>query len=189
MVDLQPGKGNSILDTDVLLTATAIFFLRVLGNMLTTFRLVLIVRGQKISSTILAALEALIFALALGSVVSDLSNVWNLLAYCVGFAIGGYLGLVLEQRFITRYVAVQVISPIYSHEIALAIREVGYGATEGWGQGASGTVGSVTAVVMHRQVDHLLTVVHKVDPDAFVTMEELRGISRGHMRRLARPER
>ena len=72
------------MDTDVLLTAGGIFLLRVVGNMITTFRLVLIVRGQKLPSTIMAALEALVFALALGSVVSNLGNVWNLTAYCVG---------------------------------------------------------------------------------------------------------
>ena len=102
---------------------------------------------------------------------------------------GGYLGLVAEQRLITRYVAAQIISPQYSHEIAEAVREAGFGATEGWGQGASGVVGSVTVVVIHRQLDQLLSVVHRVDSAAFVTMEELRGVSKGYIRRLARPER
>ena len=76
-----------------------------------------------------------------------------------------------------------------AHAIALAVREAGYGATESQGQGADGVVGAVTVVVRHRQVSDVARVVSRVDPSAFVTMEELRGIERGLFRRLARPER
>ncbi len=177
------------MDPDTLLTAGGIFLLRVVGNMLTTVRLVLIVRGQKLSSAGLAVIETLIFAIALGSVVSNLTNVWNLGAYSVGFAVGGYLGMTLEQRLIQRFVSVHVISPRYSHEIAIAIRQAGFGATETYGQGAEGQVGAVTAVVTHRDVDAVVGVVKTVDPKAFVMLEELRGISQGYFRRMNRHER
>lgn len=176
------------MDLNVLVTAGGIFVLRVIGNMLTTVRMVMIIRGQKLPSFVLANLEALIFALALASVVTNLGNIWNLTAYCLGYALGGYLGLELEQRIIQRFVSVHIISPKRSHDIAVAIRKAGYGATEGWGQGAEGWVGSVTAVVGHQQVKDVLKIIQEVDPEAFVTMEELRKISRGYFR-FARPER
>jgi uncharacterized protein YebE (UPF0316 family) len=175
------------MDVEVLAGAGGIFLLRVIGNMLTTLRMVTIVRGQRIISSLIAVFEALIFALALGTVVTNLGNVWNLTAYCVGYAVGGYLGLTLEQRFVHRFVSVNIISPQQAHAIAMAIRDAGFGATEGWGQGAEGWVGSVTAVVGHREVNSVVKIVHEVDPDAFVMMEELRKISRGYFR-FARPE-
>jgi uncharacterized protein YebE (UPF0316 family) len=174
---------------EVLTVAGGIFLLRVIGNMLTTLRTVMLVRGQKIQSSILAIFESLVFAVALGSVVSNLGNIANLTAYVMGYAIGGYLGLVVEGRLIQKFVAVQVISPRHAHDIAQAIREVGYGATESWGMGGGGQVGSVTAVVGHHQVKEVCQVVKGVDPAAFVMMEELRGISQGYFRRLLRPER
>ena len=174
---------------DALLVAAGIFLLRVVGNMITTLRVVLMVRGQKISSSVLGALEALVFALALGSVVSNLGDLLNLTAYCLGYALGGYLGLVLEHRLVQRFVAVQIISPTLSHEVARAIRDGGYGATESWGRGAEGQVGSVTAVVGHQQVKEIIRIVERVDSDAFIMLEELRGISHGHFRRLARHAR
>ncbi len=177
------------MTSHVLIVAGGIFLLRLIGNMITTVRLVLIVRGQKLISTLLAAFEALIFAVALGSVVSNLDNLWNLAAYCLGYAVGGYLGLTLEQHLIQRFIAVQAISPRYAHEIAEALREAGYGATESWGLGGGGQVGTVTAVVGHRQVNEIVKLVHKIDDQAFVTFEELRGISRGYFRRLTRHER
>jgi uncharacterized protein YebE (UPF0316 family) len=178
------------VDLEVLLFAGGIFLLRVIGNMITTLRLVTIVRGQKLTSSVLATFEALIFALAMGSVVTNLSNIMNLAAYSLGYAVGGYLGLVLEQRLIQRFVSVQVISPEYAHDMALAFRNAGFGATENWGQGADWSgYGSVTAVVGHQDVKRLVQVAQKVDPDAFVMIEELRGINRGYVRRLMRHSR
>ena len=177
------------MSVEVILAAGGIFLLRLVGNMITTVRLVLIVRGQRLISTLLSAIEALIFAVALGSVVSNLDNLWNLTAYCLGFAVGGYLGLTLEQHLIQRFVSVQAFSPRHAHEIAVAIRSAGYGATESWGQGADSQVGTVTAVVGHQQVNEIIKTVHTVDDQAFITLEELRGIQRGYFRRLARHER
>lgn len=177
------------MELETLAIASGIFALRVVGNIITTMRLILMVRGEKLSSSLLGTLEALIFALALGGVVSSLDNLWNLAAYSVGYGVGGYLGLLLEQRLVTRFVSVNIISQQHAHAIALAVREAGYGATESQGQGAEGVVGAVTVVVRHRQVNDVARVVSRVDPTAFVTMEELRGIECGHFRRLARPER
>jgi uncharacterized protein YebE (UPF0316 family) len=86
-------------------------------------------------------------------------------------------------------VAIQTISPRYAHDIAEAIRAAGYGATESWGMGGGGQVGSVTTVVGHHQVREITALVHKVDPAAFMMLEELRGISHGYFRRLLRQER
>ncbi len=167
----------------------AIFALRVIGNMMTTIRTVMIVRSQKFWSSVIGLFEALIFALALGSVVTNLNNIWNLAAYCIGYAVGGYLGLELEYRLVQRYVSVQVISPQFAHPIAQAIRQAGYGATESWGRGVEGQVGTVTAVVGHQQVSEVVRIARTIDPDAFILMEELRGISQGYFGRLARHAR
>lgn len=177
------------MDYDVLIAAGGIFLLRVIGNMVTTLRTVMLVRGQKIQSSLLAILESLIFAIALGSVVSNLQNLANLAAYVLGYAVGGYLGLVVEERLVQKYIAVQAVSPHHAHDIALAVREAGYGATESWGMGGGGQVGSVTAVVGHHQVKQEVKIVQAADPGAFVMLEELRGISQGYFRRLLRPER
>ncbi len=176
------------MDFDTVLIAGGIFALRVVGNMMTTIRMVMIVRGMKLATSIFAMIEALLFAIALGSVVSNLNDLPNLIAYCSGFAVGGYLGLSLEQRLIQRFVAIQIISPDKAHQIAVAIREAGYGATETWGQGAEGQVGTVTTVVGHQQVKHVVKVMKQIDPDALTMLEELRSVSRGYIR-LARHER
>ncbi len=177
------------MDFEVILMAGGIFVLRVLGNMSTTVRLVMIVRGSKLFSSLLGILESLIFAVALGSVVSNLDNVWNLAAYSLGYAVGGYLGMTLEERLVQRFISIQAVSMRRAHNIALAIREAGFGATESWGEGAEGHHGMVTIVVVHRFVQSVVKIIEEVDPKAFITTSELRGIAHGYFRRMLRPER
>ncbi len=174
------------MDSEILLKAGMIFVLRVVGNVIVTLRMVMLIRGLRLRMAILAAIESLIFALALWTVVSDLSNVWTLGAYSIGFAVGGYIGMDLERRLIQRFVAVQIVSPKHAHAIAEAVRKAGHGATEGWGQGVHGQVGSVRTVVPHQEVDDVVKIAHEIDPNAFITLEELRGISHGYFRRWAR---
>ncbi|MBN1202359.1 MAG: DUF2179 domain-containing protein [Anaerolineae bacterium] len=176
------------METGVLLTAGGIFLLRVVGNMLTTLRLIVLVRGEKLRSSALAIFETLVFAIALGNVVNNLNNGWNLTAYCLGYAVGGYLGMTLEQRLIKRFVAVDIISAHHAHVIALAVREAGYGATEGWGEGAQGSRGTVRVVTGNQDAKLVVQIVQRIDPEAFVTVDELRSITRGYIR-FARPER
>jgi uncharacterized protein YebE (UPF0316 family) len=177
------------MDFDVLLVAGGIFALRVIGNMLTTIRLIVIVRGNKLATATLGFIEATVFAVALGSVVTNLDNILNLLAYALGYSVGAYLGMYVEQRLIQRFISVQAFSMRKAHAIAVAIRDAGFGATESWGEGAEGHHGVVTAVVGHHQVNEVTKVIESVDPNAFVTMSELRGTSHGYFRRLLRPER
>lgn len=176
-----------MVETQVILVALGIFALRLIGVAISTIRMLLLVQGRRIWCSVLGFLESLVFAVALGSVVTQLGNTWNLMAYCAGFAVGTYLGMVLESRFITNFVTVTVVSADKAHEVADEIRAAGFGATELLGRGAEGFVGSVRVVIRRRDARQVLATVNKIDADAFVTMDETRAVRHGYMP--ARPTR
>ena len=126
------------LSPDAILFAILLILLRILNTGIGTVRLILVTRQQKVLASLLAIVEALLFALSIGSVANDLNNVLNLAAYCGGFAIGNYIGMIIERRFITSYMTVNIITPQRGHEIALALRQHGYGVTETLGEGHQG---------------------------------------------------
>lgn len=169
------------LDTQILLGALAIFGLRIFGVAISTVRMLIMVQGRRFWSSALGFLESLVFAVAIGSVVTQLDNLWNMLAYCGGFAVGTYVGMLLEARFITNFLTVNIVSTHAAHRIAEAVRAAGFGATEGWGQGADGLVGSVRVVVKRRDVSHVIDVVSQIDPGAFMTLDETRAVSHGYI--------
>lgn len=169
--------------TDPALFALSIFTLRVVESALGAVRLVFLTRGWRWASMALAFIEALIFALATAGVLTTLSeNVANLLAYCLGYAVGVYLGMGLEARFVTSYVTVKVVTTENGEALAALIREQGHGATSLEAQGAGGTVTLIRSVIARQNVSPLLAAIHQDFPRAFVTLEEARAVRRGWMR-------
>lgn len=171
-----------MLTQDAVLLALVVFVLRVVNNAMGTVRVVLITRQRRLLASGLGFIESLIFAVTITSVVTDLSNILNLVAYCGGFSVGSYLGMYIEDRFIKSYVTVNIIAQNHGHEIAVALRDAGYGVTESTGEGLQGPVVMLHSVVVHRDLPRLLAIVREKNPDAFVSMEQLRAIQRGFVR-------
>ena len=129
------------MEADIILGALLIFALRVLGIAISTIRVLLMTRGRKLATATLGFVEVLVYALAFGQVVQDLSNLPYLLSYCVGFSVGTLVGMWIEERLAIGYATIHVISQDHGHEIAQALHKAGYGATEGTARGKDGFVG------------------------------------------------
>lgn len=174
-----------MITVETLLGAGLIFLLRVLNYAISTVRTVAISRGRRGMSSILAFVEAFLFAVVIASIVQDITSNWlNLLAYCLGAAAGGWVGMVIEARFITGYMTISVIAHQQQrgHDIAVALREGGFGVTETIGEGLQGPVTMVRSVVMKTDVQSILKITRSVDPEAFVAVEEARAIHRGWLK-------
>lgn len=167
------------LSRDAVLFALMLVCLRILNTALGTIRLIIVTRQQKMLASVMAFFEALLFAVSIGSVANDLDNVLNLSAYCIGFAVGNYIGMMIEKRFITSYMTVNIITPHRGHDIALALRAQGYGVTETLGEGHSGKVTMLRSTVLNRDVSKVLNIVQETHADAFVAVEEARAVYRG----------
>ncbi len=170
------------LTPEVIYIALLILVLRVIGSAITTVRTLLVMRGRRWDSAALGFLEALIFALTIGPVVQNLSNIWNLVAYCLGFSVGQFIGMWLEDRLALGYASVRIVSRARSRALATAIRQAGFGATEDHAEGRHGTVGIVTVMVRRKEIETINKIVEAVDSAAFVTIEEARSLRRGYLR-------
>ena len=114
--------------------------------------------------------------------LQDVGNLWNVLGYCGGFAAGTWVGLVIEEKLALGYAVVRATSRDDGREIALALREAGYGVTEMVGEGLSGRVHVVTTVVKRRDIPAIMGLVSRVDETAFVTVDDASRVYRGHLR-------
>jgi len=171
-----------MLVDETLILALALFILRIVNSAIGTFRVIAITQQRRLLASALAAIEALVFALVFANVISNLSNMFNLAAYCLGFAAGNWLGMWLETRFITTYSTVNIIAQNQGTEIAAALRQRGHGVTETRGTGRDGEVTMLRSVVLHRDVPELVKCINDVNPHAFVAVEEARAIHHGWVR-------
>lgn len=165
----------------VILSAALIFVARVINIAISALRTLFMTRGMKSLAVVFGFFEALLFAVTISQVVQDLGNVWNLAGYSAGFAAGLLLGMIIEDRLAIGYVTVNVVSSHHARELAEAIREAGFGATESRGQGSEGEVGIVRVVVARRKVEEVSEIANRVDPGCFLTVEPTMTVRRGYL--------
>lgn len=169
------------LTADLLLGALLIFALRVFGIAISTLRVLVMMRGKKIASFVAGFFEVLAYVIAIAAVVNNLDNVWNVLGYCLGFSVGTVVGMILDERTASGYTNVRIISRYQAQRIIEQIHTAGYGATVGWGHGRGGTVGMILAIVRRKEAEELCAIAERVDPNAFITIEDARAVRRGYI--------
>jgi len=159
-----------------------IFFLRVIDMSLDTLRVLFVVRGRRAAGFFLGFSQSAIWVTAITVVLAHLDNPWNVLAYAAGFASGTLLGMMIEERLALGHGHVRVISTHLGPAVAQGLRDAGHAVTELTGQGRDGAVSVLTTSVRRREIDRLLRLITGLDPAAFVTVEEIRPLGRGHWR-------
>ena len=165
---------------DVFWEALLIFALRVLGIAVSTLLTLMTVQGRKFYAMVAGFVSALVYVIAMGKVVANLGNVWNILAYSGGFAVGTLVGMVCEQRLSLGFAEVRFISTEKGGALAEALRQAGFGATEYYGYGRENAVSVVEAIVPRKSVDAVLKIGKSVDEKAIVTVTEARTVQRGY---------
>ena len=157
-----------------------IFVLRVLNNAVGTVRMIMMNEDRRVYAFALASFESLLFAYTAGLVITDLQNIPRLVAYVLGFAVGGYVGMAIETRFLNIFDTVIIIASVEKgHEIAVALREDDFGVTEARGQGAMGEVMTLRVVCHHMDVKEVIGTAREIKPNAFITVEQSRFIRNG----------
>jgi len=177
------------MEMAVILEALVILFFRTFSITLSTVRTILTIRGMKLVSVVLGFFEVLIFILIISEVVQNVSNYWNVAAYCLGFSVGTWIGMIIEEKMAVGFVAVRLISLKASQEIAQALRQAGFGLTEIVAMGKGGPVWMLEAVVSRKDFQRVLDIARKVDSEAFVTVEDIRSVQKGFIPRISTPAR
>ena len=159
-----------------------IFTLRVTDMSLDTLRVLFVIRGRKPLAWALGFVQSALWVVAITSVLSNLDNLFNLIGYAGGFATGNVVGMMIEERLAVGFGHIRIISSRRGSAIADTIRQSGYAVTEIAGRGKDGTVSVLNCSVKRREIDSLQRSVYAIDPDAFVTVEDIRPLHRGYWR-------
>ncbi len=165
-----------------LLLTVGIFFLRVTDMSLDTLRVLFVIRGRRPLTWILGFMQSALWVIAITSVLNNLGNLWNIVAYASGFATGNVVGMIIEERLAIGHSHLRIISSRRGNAIVEAVRAAGYAATEVAGRGKDGTVALISCSVRRRDISRVQKEIYKKDPDAFVTLEEIRPLHRGYWR-------
>jgi uncharacterized protein YebE (UPF0316 family) len=164
------------------ISAGLIFALRVSDMSLDTLRVLFVMRGRKPITWILGFFQAGIFIIAITSVIQNINNPLSVVGYAAGFATGNVVGMMIEERLAIGHIFIRIISSRQGPAITQKLREEGYAVTAIPASGKDGTVFLLNCSVLRKNVDRVQRIVNQIDPEAFISAEDIRPVRRGFWR-------
>jgi uncharacterized protein YebE (UPF0316 family) len=160
-----------------------IFLARIADVSMETIRVIYISKGIKYLAPIIAFFEIVIWLLAMEVIMSDLANVLNFFAYAFGFAMGTYIGLVIEERLSIGMVIMRIITTDEStDEIISFLESENYGITSLDATGSRGTVRMIITLINRSDIPAITAHLEATNPQAFFSIEDVRYVNQGVFR-------
>jgi uncharacterized protein YebE (UPF0316 family) len=156
-----------------------IFCARICDVSLGTIRVIFIAKGVKYLAPVIGFFEVIVWLLAIGQVMNNLTNAAAYIAYGAGFAAGTYIGMVIEEKISLGLAIVRTISREDPALLIQYLRSHDYGVTCIGGEGASGPVKVVFTIIKRSDLPHVISIINRFNPSAFYTVEEVKSVAEG----------
>jgi uncharacterized protein YebE (UPF0316 family) len=156
-----------------------IFIARIADVSIGTVRVIFVSRGFKYLAPIVGFFEVLIWILAIGQIMKNLSNPICYIAYAGGFATGNYVGILLADKLSLGLVLIRVITKEDAGPLVDFLKLENYGVTSIDGHGTRGQVRVVFTIVPRREVQSVVNLIKKFNPQAFYSIEEIGYVAKG----------
>lgn len=150
---------------------------RVMDVSIGTLRIVFLSRGMKVLAPILGFFEVIVWLLAISQVMQHMDSWINYVAYGTGFALGNYLGIVIEEKLSMGLVILRVITRKSAIDLIEHFRNEGYRMTVVDAEGLKGPVQILFTIARRKQVPELLSITRRYNPDAIYSVEDVRSLS------------
>lgn len=152
---------------------------RIIDVTLGTLRIIFVSRGFMKLAPIIGFFEVLIWLLAIGQVMNNLTNFYNYIAYALGFALGNYIGMFIEYKLSLGVVIVQVITQSDASTLIGLLNDKGYGITTSEATGTSGLVHIIFSIIKRSNLNQIVEIIKKYNPKAFYMVSDIRAVSQG----------
>lgn len=156
-----------------ILGVALVFVMRIIDVSINTIRIVVVMRGQIRLAALLGFFESLFWVTAASLVFANLGNPVRAVAFAAGFATGVLVGGLVERKIAMGTAFVRVVAPLDTEQVAPRLRDEGFPVTVVNAEGRDGEVRLSFMVMARKKVNRALTIVHEVNPEAFVTVEEV----------------
>ncbi len=163
-----------------ILLPLAIVLARIIDVSIGTLRIILVSRGMKVVAPLLGFFEVLIWLIAISQIIQNLSNWVNYIAYAAGFALGNYIGMLIEERLAMGMIAIRIITQKEADDLIDEIRKRHIGTTSLAAKGMRGHVRLIFSIIKRKDQGMVLDLIRRYNPNAFVTISDVRAVKEGY---------
>jgi uncharacterized protein YebE (UPF0316 family) len=150
---------------------------KIIDVSLGTIRIILVSKGSKSLAPLLGFFEVLIWIVAIGQVMKNLTNPLNYIAYAFGFSLGNYFGIIIEAKLALGQVVVRVITKGDATLLIQYLKVANFGVTIVDAVGAKGPVHMIFTVIKRTKVNNVVKIIKEYNPKAFYSIEDIRFVS------------
>jgi uncharacterized protein YebE (UPF0316 family) len=156
-----------------------IFLARIADVSIGTVRVIFVARGLKYIAPIIGFFEILIWLLAIGQIMKNLSNPACYIAYAGGFAMGNFVGIWIAEKLSLGVVLIRVVTKKDASKLVEYLKSGDYGVTSVDGHGTAGEVKVVFTIVPRREAQGIVELIKRFNPQAFYSIEEVGFVEKG----------
>lgn len=168
---------------NILIWSLIIFAALLIQVLVGTVRLIMMVKGNKILTSIIGFLEGAIAITVTITVVSNVvkggMNIFMILFYALGFAVGLFFGVLISGKISRDMLSVNIVTRSIDINIEDILRKNGFGVTCYNGSGKDGDIKILNIICKKTSLEPLKSIVNEIDPNAMLTSHMLTGLSGG----------
>jgi uncharacterized protein YebE (UPF0316 family) len=154
-----------------------IFIARIFDVSIGTIRIIFISRGMKHLASLAGFFEVLIWLIAIGQIIKNLTNIACYITYAGGFATGTYVGMYIENKLSVGVVLIRIITKMEADKLVEFFKTADYGVTSINAHGIEGPVKVIYAVIERHDLQDVVKIIKKFNPKAFYSVEDIRYVS------------
>lgn len=163
-----------------------IFFGKILEVAVSTVRLVLINRGERIKGTIIAFFEVILWLVVTGTVlVGFQDDIIKCIVFAAAFAIGNYFGSWIEEKLAFGLCSIQVIVPECegSQTLISTLRENNFAVTCLKGKGKDGERELLILHIKRKRIKQAVDIINNTSEKALIVVNDSKVIRGGYIRK------
>lgn len=154
-----------------------IFMARILDVSINTVRIIFMLNGKKLLSTVLGFFESFIWLMAISQIFQNMSSWPTYLAYAGGFASGILVGMLIEEKLAIGRVVVRVITRKPAKELIKYFTENRYRYSNVDAYSEDGPVNILFTVIKRENLKATIHAIKRYNPLAFYTVEGVKRVS------------
>lgn len=161
-----------------------IFFGKLLEVSIGTLRIVLINRGVKAVGAAMAMIEIILWLVVASTVLTGFREDWlKGLMYALAYALGNYLGTILDERLAFGLCSVQAVINDEKDAIRVcaALRRKGFGVTTLDVHGRDDDHYMLMMTMKRKRVDEAMSAIEELNPGAVISVSDVKSQRHGYL--------
>jgi len=162
-----------------------IFCAKIIEVSVSTVRLVLINKGERVKGAILGFIEIMIWLIVVSSVLNNITeDPIKVFVYAIAFALGNFIGVTIESKIAVGLASIQAVVNVETGVmLAEILREQNFGVTIIDGRGKDDSKKSLLFIQLKRKrIPAAVKLIKQTAPNAYITVNDIKSIVGGYLK-------